>query len=80
MLRSAFRPVQFGDGLKEGVALSVPDVPVGVEAVDLLEKGIGKRVIAYKDSKIVNYDIVEALSMERKFDTHLYEVAMEASI
>ncbi len=53
---------------------------MGVEAVDLLEKGIGKRVIAYKDSKIVNYDIVEALSMEREFDTHLYEVAMEASI
>ena len=33
---------------------------MGVEAVDLLDKGIGKRVIAYKDSKIVNYDITEA--------------------
>lgn len=53
---------------------------MGVEAVDLLEKGIGNRVIAYKDSKIVNYDITEALEMKREFDTHLYEVAMEASI
>ena len=53
---------------------------MGVEAVDLLDKGIGKRVIAYKDSKIVNFDIIEALNMEREFDYHLYEVAMEASI
>ncbi|MBR1534317.1 MAG: 6-phosphofructokinase [Ruminococcus sp.] len=53
---------------------------MGVEAVDLLEKGIGNRVIAYKDAKIVNFDITEALDMPREFDTHLYEVAMEASI
>lgn len=53
---------------------------MGVEAVDLLEKGIGNRVIAYKAGKIVNYDITEALDMEREFDNHLYEIAMEASI
>ena len=53
---------------------------MGVEAVDLLEKGIGNRVIAYKAGKIVNFDITEALDMPREFDTHLYEVAMEASI
>lgn len=53
---------------------------MGVEAVDLLEKGIGNRVIAYKDGKIVNFDITEALDMPREFNTHLYEVAMEASI
>ena len=53
---------------------------MGVEAVDLLEKGIGNRVIAYKAGKIVNYDITEALDMPREFDTHLYEIAMEASI
>ena len=53
---------------------------MGVEAVDLLEKGIGNRVIAYKNGKIVNYDITEALDMPREFDMHLYEVAMEASI
>jgi len=53
---------------------------MGVEAVDLLEKGIGNRVIAYKDAKIVNFDITEALDMPRDFDKHLYDVAMEASI
>lgn len=53
---------------------------MGVEAVDLLEKGIGNRVIAYKDGKIVNYDITEALDMKREFDDHLYDVALEASI
>ena len=53
---------------------------MGVAAVDLLDQGIGKRVIAYKNSKIVDYDITEALEMEREFDYKLYDVAMEASI
>ena len=53
---------------------------MGVEAVDLLEKGIGNRVVAYKDGKIVNFDITEALDMPRTFDKHLYEVALETSI
>ena len=53
---------------------------MGVEAIDLLEQGIGNRVIAYRDGKIVNYDITEALDMPREFDNHLYDVAMEASI
>ncbi len=53
---------------------------MGVEAVELLEKGIGNRVIALKGNKVINYDITEALNMERKFDKHLYEVAMEVSI
>ena len=53
---------------------------MGVEAIDLLEQGIGNRVIAYRDGKIVNYDITEALEMKKQFNNHLYEVAMEASI
>ena len=53
---------------------------MGVEAVNLLEKGIGNRVVAYKDGEIVNYDITEALDMERVFDRKLYDVALEASI
>ena len=53
---------------------------MGVEAVNLLEKGIGNRVVAYKDGQIVNYDITEALDMERVFDRKLYDVALEASI
>ena len=53
---------------------------MGVEAVDLLEKGIGNRVIAYKNGEIVNFDITEALDMPRVFDKKLYDVALEASI
>ncbi len=53
---------------------------MGVEAVELLAEGIGNRVIAYKDGKIVNFDITEALEMTRIFDKHLYDVAMEVSI
>ena len=53
---------------------------MGVAAVDLLEQGIGNRVIAYRDGKIVNYDITEALEMHKDFDMHLMEVAMETSI
>ena len=53
---------------------------MGVEAVDILSQGIGNRVVAYKDGKIVNYDITEALNMTRVFDKHLYDVALEASI
>ena len=53
---------------------------MGVDAVRLLEKGIGNRVIALKDGKTVDYDILEALEMERKFDNELYKKAMEVSI
>ena len=53
---------------------------MGVEAIDIVSQGIGNRVVAYKDGKIVNYDITEALEMERVFDRHLYDVALEASI
>ncbi|MDO4748696.1 MAG: 6-phosphofructokinase [Eubacteriales bacterium] len=53
---------------------------MGADAVRLLEKGIGNRVIALKDGKTVDYDILEALEMERKFDEQLYQTAMEVSI
>ena len=38
---------------------------MGVAAVNLLEKGIGNRVIALKDNRIVDFDIYEALQMNR---------------
>lgn len=53
---------------------------MGVEAVELLTKGIGNRVIASRDGKIVDYDITEALEMPREFDQHLYDIAMKVSI
>ena len=53
---------------------------MGVAAVDLLAKGIGNRVIASHEGKIVDYDITEALDMPRKFNNELYEIAMKVSI
>ncbi len=53
---------------------------MGHKAVDLLEQGVGNRVIAMKDGKIVDYDITEALNMERVFDKNLYDIAHIISI
>lgn len=53
---------------------------MGVAAVDLLTKGIGNRVVASRDGKIVDYDITEALEMPREFNNNLYDVAMKVSI
>lgn len=53
---------------------------MGADAVRLLEKGIGNRVIALKDGRTTDYDILEALEMKRPFDEALYQTAMEVSI
>ncbi len=53
---------------------------MGNAAVELLAKGIGNRVIALKDDKIVDYDIFEALQMHKEFDKDLYEIANTISI
>ena len=53
---------------------------MGYAAVDLLIQGVGNRVVSFTDNKIVDFDIYEALSMERKFDHELYDVAHEISI
>lgn len=48
---------------------------MGYEAVQLLAQGIGNRVVAEKDGKIVDYDIYDALNMEKPFDEKLYKIA-----
>ncbi len=53
---------------------------MGYEAVKLLKQGIGNRVIAYRENKIVNYDIYEALAMVKPFDFAAYNMANEISI
>ena len=53
---------------------------MGYKAVELLAEGKSKRVVALKDGKIVDFDITEALNMERVFDTHLYEIAKTISM
>lgn len=53
---------------------------LGNKAVELLIEGKSKRVVGVKDNKIIDLDIEEALSMEKKFDQELYEMAKILSI
>ncbi|MEG0614898.1 MAG: ATP-dependent 6-phosphofructokinase, partial [Oscillospiraceae bacterium] len=52
---------------------------MGYHAVELLERGIGNRVIGIRGSKIVDFDIHEALSMKKPFELDLYNIAQEIS-
>ncbi len=52
---------------------------LGYYAVELLEKGIGNRVVGIQDNKIVDFDIQEALSMKKQFEFDLYKIADEIS-
>lgn len=52
---------------------------MGYYAVELLEKGIGNRVVGMKDGKVYDVDIQEALSMKKPFNERLYKIANEIS-
>ncbi len=53
---------------------------MGYRAVELLSGGVGNRVVAMRDNKIVDFDIYEALQMEKTISDKLYTVANEISI
>ena len=53
---------------------------MGYEAVQLLNKGIGNRVIAYQGSSVVSYEIEEALQMKKEFDQNMLKIALETAI
>lgn len=53
---------------------------MGFHAVELLEQGIGNRVVVSHANKIVDYDILEALNMKKVFNKHLYDIADVISI
>lgn len=53
---------------------------MGYLAVQLLAQGIGNRVVAVKDEKIVDYDIFEALNMKKQFDLNEYNMALRISL
>jgi 6-phosphofructokinase 1 len=52
---------------------------MGYYAVELLEKGIGNRVVGYKEGRVYDVDIQEALSMKKPFDERLYNIANDIS-
>ncbi len=50
---------------------------MGYYAVELLSQGIGNRVVGMQQSKIVDFDIQEALAMKKPFEEELYHIAGE---
>lgn len=52
----------------------------GNKAVRLLNEGIGNRVVGIRDNHIIDMDIIEAVSMEKKFNYELYETLQMISM
>lgn len=48
-------------------------------AVELLDQGIGNRVIGIQKDQVVDFDIQEALSMKKTFPMELYKIANDIS-
>ena len=53
---------------------------MGYYAVELLSRGIGNRVVSYRNGKILDYDIYEALNMVKPFDVDKFKIANVISI
>ncbi|MBP0971320.1 MAG: 6-phosphofructokinase [Oscillospiraceae bacterium] len=53
---------------------------MGNYAVNLLEQNIGNRVVGIRGTKLVDYDIQEALKMQKPFDDDLYDLTRVISI
>ena len=47
---------------------------MGAHAVKLLMEGLGNRIVAMKDNKLVDYDIYEGLEMEKTMDPEFLEL------
>ncbi len=48
-------------------------------AVELLDGGIGNRVVGFQKDEVVDFDIQEALSMKKEFPIDLYNIANDIS-
>ncbi|GHU54001.1 ATP-dependent 6-phosphofructokinase [Clostridia bacterium] len=69
--------------VQRGGAPSVRDrvvaTQMGERAVELLDKGIGNKVIGLKDGRIVDYDILEGLNMKKAYDEDLHKLCEKLS-
>ena len=52
----------------------------GNKAVRLLNDGVGNRAVGIKDNKIIDMDIIEAVSMKKVFNYELYETLQMISM
>jgi 6-phosphofructokinase 1 len=53
---------------------------MGYHAVELLSAGVSNRVVATKKGDVVDYDITEALDMQKPFKKELYDMAKIVNI
>lgn len=53
---------------------------MGAQAVELLMNGESGKVIGIKENKLIDMNIEEALSMDKKFDKDMYELTKKLSI
>ena len=47
---------------------------MGARAVELLCEGASNRVVGYKNGEFVDYDIQEALAMQKGLDPYLFHI------
>ena len=52
----------------------------GNKAVRLLKDGIGNRAVGIRENKIIDMDIIEAVSMKKTFNQELYETLQMISM
>ena len=52
----------------------------GNKAVRLLNEGVGNRAVGIRDNKIIDMDIIEAVSMKKTFNKELYETLQMISM
>lgn len=52
---------------------------MGYHAVELLEQGIGNRIVGMKDGQIYDIDLQEGLAMKKPFIDHLYDILLETA-
>ena len=53
---------------------------MGAKAVDLLVEGKTNRVVGYKHGEYVDFDIDEALNMEKGIPQYQYDIAKELAL
>lgn len=53
---------------------------LGAKAVDILLEGKGGRMIGIQNNKLVDHDIIEALSQQHKVDIDMYNLSQQLSI
>ena len=52
---------------------------MGFHAVELLEQGIGNRIVGMKDGKVYDIDLQEGLAMKKPFVDELYDILLETA-